>query len=101
MSNDEIYKIKKENIVALFNHYIVVIEYSNIHEYEADALITLCNTAIKDYDAMYNLDDDNSKVNRWLGYVQGTLIAKGITDIQKERDFTRPYLTKHRELIFN
>lgn len=30
------------------------------------------------------------KLNRWLGYVQGTLIAQGKTTVQIERDWTRP-----------
>ena len=31
------------------------------------------------------------KLNRWLGYIQGVLIARGCTDVETERDFTRPY----------
>lgn len=31
-----------------------------------------------------------NKLNRWLGYIQGTLIAWDITTLQKERDFSRP-----------
>lgn len=30
------------------------------------------------------------KLNRWLGYIQGTLIAWNITTVQIERDWTRP-----------
>lgn len=30
------------------------------------------------------------KLNRWLGYIQGTLIAAGATTVEDERDFTRP-----------
>jgi hypothetical protein len=30
------------------------------------------------------------KLNRWLGYIQGVLITKGITTIDEERDWTRP-----------
>ena len=29
------------------------------------------------------------KANRWLGYVQGTLVMKGMLDVQTERDATR------------
>jgi hypothetical protein len=32
----------------------------------------------------------NDKVNRWLGFVQGVLAAKGIMNVQAERDRTRP-----------
>lgn len=32
------------------------------------------------------------KLSRWLGYVQGRLIAEGVTTIEIERDETRPIL---------
>lgn len=34
---------------------------------------------------------DIGKANRWLGYVQGILIANGLTTVEVERNFTRPY----------
>jgi hypothetical protein len=30
------------------------------------------------------------KLNRWLGYIQGVLIERGLTTVQAERDWTRP-----------
>lgn len=30
------------------------------------------------------------KLNRWLGYVQGCLIERGLTSIEAERNWTRP-----------
>lgn len=30
------------------------------------------------------------KLCRWLGYIQGVLIERGITTVQEERDWTRP-----------
>lgn len=39
-----------------------------------------------------------NKLNRWLGYVQGVLIERGITTVQAERDWTRPLF---RPLDFN
>jgi hypothetical protein len=30
------------------------------------------------------------KLNRWLGYIQGALITRGITTVEEERDWTRP-----------
>lgn len=30
------------------------------------------------------------KLNRWLGYIQGSLIQWGITSVEAERNFTRP-----------
>ncbi|WP_127275177.1 hypothetical protein [Mesorhizobium sp. M8A.F.Ca.ET.021.01.1.1] len=31
------------------------------------------------------------KANRWLGYIQGVLIERGLLTVQEERDATRPY----------
>ncbi len=33
-----------------------------------------------------------TKLNRWLGYTQGRVIAFGLTSVEDERDFTRPML---------
>ncbi|QIV65879.1 hypothetical protein Cp1R7AA1_166 [Mesorhizobium phage Cp1R7A-A1] len=30
------------------------------------------------------------KLCRWLGYIQGVLIERGLTTVQEERDWTRP-----------
>jgi hypothetical protein len=30
------------------------------------------------------------KLSRWLGYIQGVLAARGIIDVQQERDLSRP-----------
>lgn len=30
------------------------------------------------------------KLSRWLGYIQGVLIERGVTSVEKERDWTRP-----------
>jgi hypothetical protein len=30
------------------------------------------------------------KLNRWLGYIQGSLIQWGVTTVEIERDWTRP-----------
>lgn len=38
--------------------------------------------------------EDEEKAMRWLGFIQGCLIAQGYTTVQKERDFTRPYFRK-------
>ncbi|RVL37967.1 hypothetical protein [Sinorhizobium meliloti] len=35
------------------------------------------------------------KSHRWLGFVQGVMIARGITTVQAERDFTRPYFSHY------
>jgi hypothetical protein len=30
------------------------------------------------------------KLNRWLGFIQATVVFNGLTTVQKERDFSRP-----------
>lgn len=30
------------------------------------------------------------KLNRWIGFIQGTVIRLGLTTVENERDFTRP-----------
>lgn len=39
-----------------------------------------------------------SKINRWLGYVQGTVIAEGCTTVEKERNYTRPLFKLMKEI---
>jgi len=44
---------------------------------------------------MINTLESNShwpdlKVGKWLGFIEGVLISKGITTVDAERDFTRP-----------
>jgi len=34
---------------------------------------------------------DTDKANRWLGFIQGCLISRGLTTVTEERDFTRPF----------
>jgi hypothetical protein len=31
------------------------------------------------------------KIGKWLGYIEGTLIANNVTTVNKERDFSRPH----------
>lgn len=47
------------------------------------AFIREFNDAIFDRAPLY-------KLNRWLGYIQGTLIHLGVTTVEAERDYTRP-----------
>lgn len=37
-----------------------------------------------------NHDWHDLKIGKWLGYIEGVLITKGITTVNEERDFTRP-----------
>jgi hypothetical protein len=38
----------------------------------------------------FNYEVPLMKLNRWLGYVQGVLIERGVTTVEIERDETRP-----------
>lgn len=38
----------------------------------------------------FNYDVPLVKLSRWLGYVQGVLIERGVTTVDLERDWTRP-----------
>lgn len=101
------YDTKKNNIVSVFHHYMDMINLQrdlinqNLSHTNASELLLLCEEALDKYDEFHALDGDNSKVNRWLGYIQGSLIAANITSVQKERDYTRPYLTAHRDEVKN
>lgn len=94
--------VKKRNLICLFEYYITVIENhateinNQIEHTTSDELAKLCIEAIEKYDEFFRLDGDNSKVNRWLGYVQGVLITAGLLTVESERNFTRPRLTEHR-----
>ena len=46
----------------------------------------------------FNTQIPLNKLNRWLGYVQGVLIERGFTDVETERNWTRPLF---RPLDFN
>ena len=35
---------------------------------------------------------DEAKINRWIGYIQGVLVAKGATNLDHERDRVRDNL---------
>lgn len=37
---------------------------------------------------------DEGKAGRWLGFIQANIIAFGLTTVQIERDFTRPFFLK-------
>ena len=40
----------------------------------------------------YNEEQSLTKKHRWLGYIQGILIAFNILDVDEERNITRPLL---------
>ena len=76
------------------NDIDVLLEYTSSKD-----LINLLHEALDNYDEFVDLDNDNSKVSRWIGYVQGVLITIGYLTVQGERDYTRKYFTAHRDSV--
>lgn len=54
-------------------------------EIDSEYLIRMCDVAIENHD-LWPID----KLSRWLGFIQGTMITNGRTDVDSQRDFTRP-----------
>lgn len=50
-------------------------------------LLRLTEEAIKNIETY-----PGDKMHRWLGFTQGILSAKGLIDVDEERDFSRPLL---------
>lgn len=80
-------------LAALFARYMNMI-YSNwdslFSEFDKcgpDDLYILCNEVVVN-GKLYPAD----KMHRWLGFVQGILCVKGITNVDEEREFSRPLL---------
>lgn len=102
---EAINNIKKENTLKVIRDYISIIECGKndidalLEHTSSRDLVTLLNEALDKYDEFMDLDNDNSKVNRWLGYVQGVLITVGYLTVQGERDYTRKYFTAHRDSV--
>ena len=61
-------------------------------------MVELLKEGVSKYDEFLKLDADNSKVNRWIGYVQGVLITVGWLTVEGERNYTREFFTAHRGL---
>ena len=64
--------------------HLLAFRYSQMSEDEI--LSTFINEFQKGVDDHLPL----MKLNRWLGYIQGVLIERGRTTVEKERDYTRP-----------
>lgn len=48
----------------------------------------------------YNWPD--LKIGKWLGYIEGILIANKITTVDEERDYSRPYYHQYyKEMNIN
>lgn len=97
--------IKKDNTLRVIREYMFIINWGKtdidkrLEHTSSEDLLKLLNEAVERYDEFMDLDGDNSKINRWLGYVQGVLITVGYLTVQGERDFTRKYFTAHRDLM--
>ena len=76
MSIDQLTKAHK---FLLRERYYYMIERSEFKDKER--LLNFCNAA----QTITNPD----KLSRWVGYIQGVLIERGILDIHFERDLTR------------
>lgn len=98
--------LKRRNMIFLFilykgdiTEHAEKIDALGIDKTNSEHLLWLCNEAMSSYDMYYNLDGDDSKVNRWLGFIQAVLIMSGVTTVDKERDRTRELLTAHRDML--
>ena len=100
---DIINSIKKDNTLKVIRDYMFIIDWGKtdidklLKHTSSEDLIKLLNEAVEKYDDFMELDGDNSKINRWIGYVQGVLITVGYLTVQGERDYTREYFTAHRD----
>jgi len=93
MSSDISTEDMNDILMYLFWHYTNMIVDADIPDLnERFNILTLCVVG-RDLAAEKKMPVD--KGNRWVGYVQGILIAHGITTIDAERDFTRGLFEKH------
>ena len=49
----------------------------------------MCDTAMSNV-AIWPVD----KTSRWVGYIQGVMVVRGVLDVAEERDRTRPLFHK-------
>lgn len=85
-------------LIQLFERYKAILSTSclmDLPEYDKCSkahLMNLCDVAIagiKDGSMHYG------KLCRWLGFIQGVMIASGLITVDGERDFTRPIFKEH------
>lgn len=83
--------IWQDTLVRLFIRYEAKAElhreqmHASIGAELTQRTLDLCRHAIGGMD---RLSED--KANRWLGFVQGVMIASRVLNIEEEREFTRP-----------
>ena len=80
-------------LTGLFKRYLEISTTQRLQmEMRVGSDLTQRTTALCQYAATHLSTSDigEDKANRWLGFVQGVLIAGGVLTIEGERDFTRP-----------
>lgn len=55
-----------------------------------DHLLWMCEHCLKNISDASGMSVD--KFSRWMGYIQGVLVCKGLTTVEAERNTTRPWL---------
>lgn len=76
--------------VEVINHYIALIPNGVHPEYKPDPGTGAGHLRWM-LDELLEKPMPAGKANRWLGFIQGCLICRGVTTVQAERDFTRSF----------
>lgn len=83
----------KKATVTMFDRYKEILQKnpftSSIDKCDSDSLLKLAEVAIKEIDSL-----PIDKLNRWLGFTQGVLVANGLVTVDSERDYSRPLFSK-------
>jgi len=85
-------------LIPLFERYQLILSRScqfdlPIHDKcSRDHLVNLCDVAIK---GIREETMHYGKLCRWLGFMQGVMVASGLITVDEERDFTRPIFREH------
>ena len=82
----EVHKILAERYKDMTNSGIKSgNEGLTVDKMEFGNIVWMCDSII-DLGANWPID----KVARWIGFIQATIIASGLTSVDAERDFSRP-----------
>lgn len=55
-----------------------------------DHLLWMCEFCLKNVSDAGGMSVD--KFSRWMGYIQGVMVCKGLTTVEAERNTTRPWM---------
>lgn len=81
----------RDATALLFDRYANVIAATPPDAIEEDPrtslenLAWMCRTGIAEIDTL-----PEDKLSRWLGFVQGCMVMRGLIDVEVERDVSRP-----------